>query len=165
MALSQCIKKRFFAQNIFEFHTGVKKCHFGNFQRGSGWSCPVSTALKNLLLDFKNYFCFENQKNSTTKVTQFFGTVPGWCLVRQRSRPPIHCGAVACHCEMATMVIGRKNTIHQSSTHPNGKCQVTYTAHTHGLHWDRFSLPTLLIYQFQIDLLSVKSEIVLCRVI
>jgi hypothetical protein len=31
MALSQCIKRRHLAQKKFEFHAGVKKCHFGNF--------------------------------------------------------------------------------------------------------------------------------------
>ena len=31
MALSQCIKRRHLAQKNLEFHTGVKKCRFGNF--------------------------------------------------------------------------------------------------------------------------------------
>jgi len=38
-------------QKIFEFHAGVKKCHFGNFSE-----CPVSAALKNPSVDMKNSF-------------------------------------------------------------------------------------------------------------
>ena len=34
MALSQCIKRRHLTQKFFEFHEGVKKCHFGNFSEG-----------------------------------------------------------------------------------------------------------------------------------
>ena len=37
---------------------GLKSAILAIFQRGPGWPCPVSTALKNPSWDFKNYFCF-----------------------------------------------------------------------------------------------------------
>ena len=37
---------------------GFKSAILAIFQRGPGWPCPVSTALKNPSLDFKNSFCF-----------------------------------------------------------------------------------------------------------
>ena len=37
---------------------GLKSAFLEIFQTGPGWPCPVSTAIKNPLLDFKNYFCF-----------------------------------------------------------------------------------------------------------
>jgi hypothetical protein len=40
MALSQCIKRRYLAQNFFKFHAGVKKCHFGNFSVRAGMDVP-----------------------------------------------------------------------------------------------------------------------------
>ena len=35
---------------------GLKSAILAIFQNGPGWPCHVSTALKNSLLDFKNYF-------------------------------------------------------------------------------------------------------------
>ena len=36
---------------------GLKSAILAIFQTGPGWSCPVSTALKNPSQDFKNSFC------------------------------------------------------------------------------------------------------------
>ena len=41
-------KRTHLAKMIIKIHAGgVKKCHFGIFQKGLGWPCPVSAALKN----------------------------------------------------------------------------------------------------------------------
>ena len=42
MSLSQCIKRRHLTQKFFEFHEGVKKCHFGNFSERAGMAGPCS---------------------------------------------------------------------------------------------------------------------------
>ena len=37
---------------------GLKSAILAIFQRGPGWPCPVSAALKSPSVDLKNYFCF-----------------------------------------------------------------------------------------------------------
>ena len=37
---------------------GLKSANLATFQTGPEWPCPISAALKNPSLDFKNYFCF-----------------------------------------------------------------------------------------------------------
>ena len=47
-----CLKKN------SNYMQGLKSAILAIFQTGPGWPCPISTALKNPLLDFKKYFCF-----------------------------------------------------------------------------------------------------------
>ena len=48
-----CLKK------ISNYMQGLKSVILAIFQTGLGWLCPVSLALKNPSVDFKNYFCLK----------------------------------------------------------------------------------------------------------
>ena len=56
MALSQCIKRRNLAQKIFEFHAGVKKCHFGNFSARAGMAVPCQCSPQESLVGSEKFF-------------------------------------------------------------------------------------------------------------
>ena len=45
-------------KKISNFMQGLKCANLAIFQRGPGWLCSVSVALKNPLLDLKKSFCF-----------------------------------------------------------------------------------------------------------
>ena len=52
-------KEDIWPKNFSNSMQGLKSAIMAIFQRGPGWPCPVSTALKNPSLDLKNSFCFE----------------------------------------------------------------------------------------------------------
>ena len=56
MALSQCIKRRHLAQKNFEFHAGVKKCHFGNFSERAGMAVPCQCSPQESLGGSEKFF-------------------------------------------------------------------------------------------------------------
>ena len=56
MALSQCIKRRHLAQKFFEFHAGVKKCHFGNFLERAGMAAPCQCSPQESLVGSEKFF-------------------------------------------------------------------------------------------------------------
>ena len=95
-----CLKKN------SNYMQGLKSAILAIFQTGPGWPCPISTALKNPLLDFKKYFCF-GFLWIPRKIERphFFKILPGkitvWSMRRRRScasisnpsmgREPRHC--------------------------------------------------------------------------
>ena len=56
MALSHCIKRRHLAQKIFEFHAGVKKCHFGYFSERAGMAVPCQCSRQESLGGSEKFF-------------------------------------------------------------------------------------------------------------
>ena len=64
MALSQCIKRRHLAKKIFEFHAGVKKCHFGYFSERAGMAVPCQCSRQESLGGSEKFFLHWMPMNS-----------------------------------------------------------------------------------------------------
>ena len=57
-ALSKHFKRSNLAQNFFELHAWIKKCHLAIFQKGLEWPCLVSAALEKCIIAFERFFLF-----------------------------------------------------------------------------------------------------------
>ena len=58
MALSKYFKWSHLSPKESNYMQGLISAILAIFQKGTGWSCPVSAALKNPSQDFKNSLCF-----------------------------------------------------------------------------------------------------------
>ena len=58
VALSKHFKRSNLAQNVFEFHAWVKKCHFGNFSERAGMAMPCQFGPQKLIIAFEKFFLF-----------------------------------------------------------------------------------------------------------